>query len=99
MLVCAFLCATLHTRPRVQRAPGIPCSLFFRGTTKCKARAIMPRECGVTTVLLEIQSKICEQHWSSELQTIPVILRACDAFGPSGALEQDGNCSSRQMAV
>ncbi len=27
MLVCAFLCATLHTRPRVQRAPGIPCSL------------------------------------------------------------------------
>src|SRR6266567_5058647 len=28
MLVCAFLCATLHTRPRVQRAPGIPCSLL-----------------------------------------------------------------------
>src|SRR3977135_1078306 len=29
MLVCAFPCATLHTRPRVQRAPGIPCSLCF----------------------------------------------------------------------
>ena len=28
MLVCAFFCATLHTRPRVQRAPGVPCSLF-----------------------------------------------------------------------
>ena len=31
MLVCAFLCALLHTRPRVQRAPGIPCSLRYRG--------------------------------------------------------------------
>ena len=26
-----FLCALLHTRPRVQRAPGIPCSLFLEG--------------------------------------------------------------------
>src|SRR6266436_8547578 len=31
MLVCAFLCATLHTRPRVQRAPGLPCALFSSG--------------------------------------------------------------------
>ena len=32
----------------MQRAPGIPCSLFFfRGTTKCRARAIMSREGGV----------------------------------------------------
>ena len=22
-------CAQMHTRPRVQRAPGLPCSLFF----------------------------------------------------------------------
>src|ERR1700730_6175701 len=28
---CAFLRTILHTRPRVQRAPGIPCSLFSRG--------------------------------------------------------------------
>ena len=26
-----FFRAILHTRPRVQRAPGIPCSLFFEG--------------------------------------------------------------------
>ena len=32
MLVCAFLCAPLHTRPRVQRAPGIPCTLSSRVT-------------------------------------------------------------------
>src|SRR5260370_26766139 len=38
MLVCAFLCAFLHTRPRVQRAPGIPCSLF-KGECLCKPRA------------------------------------------------------------
>ena len=30
MLVCASLRTSLHTRPRVQRAPGIPCSLFSR---------------------------------------------------------------------
>src|SRR5205823_13200276 len=29
MLVCALL-YTLHTRPRVQQAPGIPCSLCLR---------------------------------------------------------------------
>jgi hypothetical protein len=28
---CAFFCAVLHTRPRVQRAPGVPCALRFRG--------------------------------------------------------------------
>ena len=26
-----ILCTTLHTRPRVQRASGIPCSLLFEG--------------------------------------------------------------------
>ena len=38
MLVCAFLSAQLHTRPRVQQAPGIPCSLF-EGQHRCKPRA------------------------------------------------------------
>jgi len=33
MLVCVFFCARLHTRPRVQQAPGIPCSLCFLGDT------------------------------------------------------------------
>src|ERR1700677_4429652 len=28
---CAFLCTFLHARPRVQRAPGLPCALCFRG--------------------------------------------------------------------
>ena len=30
MLVCASICL-LHTRPRVQRAPGIPCALCLEG--------------------------------------------------------------------
>src|SRR5206468_6576636 len=38
MLVCALL-YTLHTRPRVQQAPGIPCSLSFEGKDSCKPRA------------------------------------------------------------
>ena len=28
---CAHFLCTLHTRPRVQRASGIPCALYFRG--------------------------------------------------------------------
>ena len=31
MLVCVSFCALLHTRPRVQQAPGIPCTLCFSG--------------------------------------------------------------------
>jgi hypothetical protein len=30
MLVCAFPCASMHTRPRVQRAPGLPCALCLK---------------------------------------------------------------------
>src|SRR6476646_9343962 len=45
MLVCAFLCAILHTRPRVQRAPGIPCSLCsFEGQRHANLGQITPRE-------------------------------------------------------
>src|SRR5882724_10004153 len=28
---CAHFCTLLHTRPRVQRAPGIPCALALEG--------------------------------------------------------------------
>jgi hypothetical protein len=31
MLVCVFLSTLLHTRPRVQQAPGIPCALLIPG--------------------------------------------------------------------
>src|SRR5882757_1776771 len=35
MLVCAFF-AQLHTRPRVQRASGLPCALSSSGGRKSK---------------------------------------------------------------
>ena len=48
MLVCAFLCAHLHTRPRVQQAPGIPCSLCcWRDKVHANLGRIVPRERGV----------------------------------------------------
>ena len=38
---CAFLLCTLHTRPRVQRAPGLPCALCSSGgERRCIPRAI-----------------------------------------------------------
>src|SRR6478672_1695227 len=44
MLVCAFLCANLHTRPRVQRAPCIPCSLRVGGKRCQRLGRIAPRD-------------------------------------------------------
>jgi hypothetical protein len=39
-----FMCI-LHTRPRVQRAPGFPCALFaFRGPSDCKTSGASRRE-------------------------------------------------------
>ena len=60
---CAFFCACLHTRPRVQRAPGFPCALLFlsRAAIDAKLGRIAPRECGRTssrcmTIELEIHT-------------------------------------------
>src|ERR1700742_370705 len=45
MLVCAFFCASMHTRPRVQRAPGLPCALLIlRERTKWKTSGELRRE-------------------------------------------------------
>src|SRR5260370_19197304 len=45
---CAFFCACLHTRPRVQRAPGLPCALCFqRAKIFADLGRTVPRECEV----------------------------------------------------
>jgi hypothetical protein len=45
---CAFLCASLHTRPRVQRASGFPCALLIGegGKLLVKPGRHAPRERG-----------------------------------------------------
>src|ERR1700716_490975 len=62
---CAFFCACLHTRPRVQRAPGFPCALLFlsRAAIDANLGRIAPRECGRTssrcmTIELEIHTHV-----------------------------------------
>jgi hypothetical protein len=45
MLVCAKCAVFWHTRPRVQRAPGIPCALYFEeGKRIYKTSGEMRRE-------------------------------------------------------
>jgi len=34
-----FFAHSLHTRPRVQQAPGVPCALSSLGETSCTPRA------------------------------------------------------------
>ena len=47
ILVCVFFAYILHTRPRVQQAPGISCSLF-EGQGWAKLGRNAPRERNVT---------------------------------------------------
>src|SRR5258708_31485797 len=45
MLVCAFLVAHLHARPRVQRAPGFPCALCpWRDKVHAHLGRLAPRD-------------------------------------------------------
>src|ERR1700743_2749034 len=45
MLVCVFFAAHLHARPRVQRAPGLPCALFLEArSTFANLGHMMSRE-------------------------------------------------------
>src|SRR6266571_2265568 len=48
---CALLRTYLHTRPRVQRASGFPCALYFEGGRKVYAKLgrLTPRERGLTS--------------------------------------------------
>jgi hypothetical protein len=46
-----FVFYPLHTRPRVQRASGIPCSLVFEGQRNAKLGQLVPRECGRASCL------------------------------------------------
>jgi len=62
---CAFFCACLHTRPRVQRAPGFPCALLLlsRAAIDAKLGRIAPRDRGRTssrcmTIELEIHTHV-----------------------------------------
>jgi hypothetical protein len=39
-----FCLLLLHTRPRVQRAPGLPCALFFVGEMNLQTSGAVCRE-------------------------------------------------------
>ncbi len=82
MLVCAFFRTILHTRPRVQRASGIPCSLLFGGTTQSSGK-IVPRECGRTSAVW---------NFESGFTVVPALSR--DPYAAAVMMEGDGRRSS-----
>src|SRR6476619_1827320 len=86
MLVCAFLCATLHTRPRVQRAPGIPCSLSSRGTT-FKPRAFVPRECETASLSTSLRGALATKQSIHPFARLDGLLR--------GACHPAARCADR----
>ena len=65
-----ILPSILHTRPRVQRAPGFPCALFFRGREKNASLGRIPprdRE-GVSSMLLVSPRTACGERSETERQ-------------------------------
>jgi hypothetical protein len=54
-----FLMCILHARPRVQRAPGIPCALF-RARDFSTTRA--HRAAGSRNCVCNLESRHCEEH-------------------------------------
>jgi hypothetical protein len=57
---CAFFRAFVHTRPRVQRASGFPCALFFsEGGHRRKARAHRAARSGICVCS---ESGYCEER-------------------------------------
>ena len=60
-----FLDAILRTRPRVQRAPGLPCALFLEGvwSSKAKLGRIASRERGLMAHALA--AVVIRMDWST----------------------------------
>ena len=57
-----FLFYPLHTRPPVQRASGIPCSLISLGDDDMQSSGAMRRENAEVYPLFEIDSEIYPRH-------------------------------------
>ena len=56
-----FSLCSLHTRPRVQRTPGLPCALYFFGGNEVDANLghLMQREYG------RASSEVFDDEWKS----------------------------------
>src|ERR1700682_632658 len=71
---CALFCTILHTRPRVQRASGIPCALSFREERKLVANLgrVAPRERVVISApAIKLEAGRC---WRSDLIRCSLII-------------------------
>ena len=83
---CAFFCACLHTRPRVQRAPGFPCALLLlsRAAIDAKLGRIAPRECGRTSSrCMTIESEIHTHVVPEQAARPPQLVGLLQGFGGS----------------
>ena len=70
---CAFFCTFVHTRPRVQRASGFPCALFFsEGGHRRKARAHRAARSGIC---------VCDESGYCEERSVRVDFRYTNQSG------------------
>src|ERR1700738_1299938 len=88
MLVCVFLCTLLHTRPRVQQAPGIPCALLLSGRMILQTSDASRRENA------ELHLKCRRFSFSQTQKKSPARYRA-DRVVHAGAERDDSEQASR----
>jgi hypothetical protein len=67
---------TLRTRSRVQRAPGLPCALYFLGERYAYLGRLVPRERGVMLRTISVIARsACDE-------AIQFLRAALDCFAP-----------------
>ena len=81
---CAFFCAFVHTRPRVQRASGFPCALLFfsEGGNRRKARAQRAARSRI---------RVCDQSGYCEERAVRVDIRYATRSGQRGRQQRRRN--------
>ena len=88
MLVCAVLCASMHTRPRVQRAPGLPCALWFLGADDLQTSGGVCRENAESYLVVPA-------HAGTHTARIRVLGSGVDAFFKHRDARGDGSPRAR----
>jgi hypothetical protein len=78
---CALSFALLHTRPRVQRASGIPCSLPLEGQRHANLGCRAPRECEGVFSFVGWAKRKRAHHRARTVGTAQV--RLCPAYNPA----------------
>src|SRR5882724_8623238 len=99
MLMCVFAKCALHMRPRVQRAPGLPCALYFCGRNFLAGLGhAMPREYEVA-LAVEQHSLVARMSAAISGTTLPSPPDIASLIRATSALNGESDMRTRAASV